>query len=339
MPSVTTPQRQATGIHKFAVVISPENDEAINQVAPHLVENFYKKYGVVLLRGFKVDVDDFRLFTSQLCSSSVFNESGDRELIDASHNIQTVNLGKAAFALHPELAREPWKPDACFFTCMQAPHEGGETLVCDGVELFATLPAAIKETLSGKDFRYTSVAQPDELAYWLGTENPTVTELQKNRSGQCPFVFFPNLETKKIMRSFKVPAFHRTMFGNELAFGSFLLFARFNKRDTQFPTYGDFTEIPQDLVNHIQSAAQGIQVPVKWEEGDLLLIDNTRFMHGRNKVIDTSERKILSHFGFMRCADIAESEKKLPWRTEQWYARTPLGFHQEQSKQIDRELI
>src|ERR1041385_458350 len=71
----------------------------------------YKRYGAVLLRGFEVDLTQFRDLTRSLCTGSVFNESGGRLVIDREQNIQTVNLGFEPFPLHPELSREPWKPD------------------------------------------------------------------------------------------------------------------------------------------------------------------------------------------------------------------------------------
>jgi len=334
VPSVTIPQKQATDIHKLAVVISPENGETIEQLDPALIEMFYKQYGVVLLRGFSLNVESFKYFANQLCTYSIFNESRNREVIDDSCSIQTVDLGKAAFSLHSEMARLPWKPDACFFGCLNPPSAKGETLICDGVELVEKLPKDVRGALSQRSFRYTSNAKSDELEYWFGTNKPDLHVLNKNRSEFCPFHFFiaPNGQIK---RSFKVPALHRTMFGQELAFGSYLLFARFTRNTPYFPTYEDFSIIPQTLADQIQSAAKNIQVAITWQKGDLLLIDNTRFMHGRNRIIDTDERKIISYFGFMRCAQLLDDEENSPWRKESWHNSVPLSF---QNKRIKKHV-
>lgn len=330
MPSVTIPQKQATDIHKLAVVISPENGETIEQLDPTFIETFYKQYGVVLLRGVDLNVGNFKHYANQLCTSSVFNGSGQRETVDEASNIQTVNLGKAAFALHPEMARVPWKPDACFFGCLNPPRVKGETLICDGVELVEKLPSDIRDTLSLKTFRYTTVAKPEELLYWFGTETPNMKMLQENRPEACPFHFFINPKGQ-INRSFKTPALHRTMFGQELAFGSYLLFARFTRKTSRFPTFGDFSIIPQALVDQIQTVAKNIQVAISWQKGDLLLIDNTRFMHGRNQVVNTDERKILTYFGFVRCAQLSNEEKNKPWRNKPWHVNVPLNFQGKQT--------
>ena len=148
----------------------------------------YKRYGAVLLRGFEVELSEFRDLTKSLCTGSVFNESPGRLVIDRKENIQTVNLGYEPFPQHPELSREPWKPDICFFWCMKAPSKGGETTVCDGVEIVRRLPLAVRNALGKRRLRYLQPATPAECTFWLGSAEPDAATMA-NPPAHCPYSF------------------------------------------------------------------------------------------------------------------------------------------------------
>ena len=66
---------------------------------------------------------------------------------------------------------------------------------------------------------------------------------------------------------------------------------------------------------------------VAWRAGDVLMLDNTRFMHGRTAILDANERLIASFFGYLGFA-IPDSEEppNAPWRQENF--RPPLAPHE-----------
>lgn len=271
----------------------------------------YKSYGAVLLRGFAMDLAGFRDLTDRLCTNAVFNESPSREVLDAERSIQTVNIGVEAFPLHPELSREPWKPDICFFWCMQPPTEGGETTVCDGVEIVRRLPPEVYDKFATRQLRYRQIATPAECKYWLGAEDPDDATLA-NPPPACPYSF-ERLNTK-ILRSFFMPAFHRPMFTDERAFGNFLLFGRYLNGIRVFPTFENDELVSDQLLGQVKAVTDKLETPVAWRESDVLILDNTRFMHGRRAVIDTVERRIATYFGYVRFAELDAKQRNAPWR-------------------------
>ncbi|MEI9851160.1 MAG: TauD/TfdA family dioxygenase [Sphingomonas sp.] len=258
----------------------------------------YKAHGALLLRGFAFGVDDFRRFAEQFCAASVYNDTRNRLVLDAEHNIQSVDRGVDPFPLHPELSREPWKPDVCFFGCLDAPSAGGETTICDGIELVRRLPAEVRDGLSGRRLLHVMGATPARLMYWLGTETPGDAQLAAPPAG-CPFEF--RRIGAAIAVTFSRPALHRPMFAEGPAFGNFLLFAR--ARDNRFfPVLDDEKPVPDAWVDAIRAAGEAIAVPIAWRRDDLLMLDNTRFMHGRRAILDPGERRIASYFGYLRFA-------------------------------------
>lgn len=271
----------------------------------------YKHHGAILLRGFHVDLDAFRNLTQLLCSSAVFNESPGREVIDAERNIQTVNLGDQAFPLHPELSREPWKPDICFFWCMQAPSRGGLTTVCDGIEIVKRLPEATRAALQSRQLLHRQLATPAECSYWLGSAEPDDATLA-HPPAACPYTF--ERSNGKIFRSFVRPIFHKPMFSQDAAFGNFLLFARYLQRLRIFPTFENGEIVPDDLLDQVKAVSDQLETPLPWQAGDVVILDNTRFMHGRQAITDVAERRIATYFGYLNFAEIDVTQAQFPWR-------------------------
>jgi alpha-ketoglutarate-dependent taurine dioxygenase len=282
----------------------------------------YKRHGAVLLRGFDMSLAAFRALTGRYCTSSVFNESPDRELLDADANIQTVNAGVDAFPLHPELSREPWKPDVCFFYCIDAPGEGGETTLCDGVEIVRNMPGDVRAAFEGRRLRYQLVMAPQAVRFWLGVETPSDDDLA-HPPAHCPYVF-SRAPDGRIVRTFTRPALHKPMFTDELAWGNFLFFARYYNKRRGFPTFENGEAVPDDLLDRVKATADALTQPIPWRAGDVIMIDNTRFMHGRNRILDPRQRRIATYFGYLKfAAPDAEEIPAAPWRSRAFRPPSP----------------
>jgi hypothetical protein len=61
-----------------------------------------------------------------------------------------------------------------------------------------------------------------------------------------------------------------------------------------YPTFEDGATIPEDLVLEIGAAAGNCVIDLQWRDQDLLMLDNTRFMHGRRAIIDPKRTSGLS---------------------------------------------
>ncbi len=308
--------------HRRLMVVSPSfRKETIDDLGRDAIIKHYKKRGAILLRGFDLDLNQFARMTDGFCQTSVFNNSAGRNTLDSSRNIQTVNLGQDAFSLHPELSREPWRPDVCFFACLSAPSKGGETLVCDGTGVVAGMSAELRSQFEGRKLTYTQEATPEEIRYWYQCEQyDDATFSQQPESS--PFTF--TQRNGAVLRSFTVPALYQPMFSERLAFGNMLFFARYMRGVPDFPTYESGDIVDDAVLAETHSLAMEQAVAVRWQERDLLLLDNSRFMHGRNTILDPAERLIISHFGFLDFAErYSLSHSVEPWRAQSWGALLP----------------
>ena len=294
------------------VIVTATGEADPLAVDPAAVVALYQAHGALLLRGFDTDLAGFRSFTAQFCSGSVFNESPDRGVLDEAANIQTVNAGGDPFPLHPELSREPWKPDVAFFACLRPPQALGATTIADGIAIVDVLPPAAHAALAGGRLRYIMPAPPEMLAFWLGTETPDAILLAAPPPW-CPYSF-PRIGGE-IVRSFSRPALHRPMFAAGPAFGNFLLFGRYYLGRRGFPLFDDLTPVPDAVLDAVLTAGEALTAAVRWQTGDLLMLDNTRFMHGREAVAPNDGRLIASFFGYLTFARPDAEEPSDPiWR-------------------------
>lgn len=294
------------------VLLDPSGERHILDVDRSLIVELYKTHGALLFRGFGTGVPEFGSFTQGFCPTHVLNESFGRRPIDPEHNIHTVDPGVREFPLHSELSREPWKPDVAFFACLSAPTDGSATTVCDGVELAAGIPEDVRQCLTGRRLLHIMPTWPELLEFWLGDSDPT-DEILDHPPSWCPYQF--RRLNGYVVRYFSRPALHRPMFSDQLAFANFLLFARFKKDRRDFPLLDTGEPVPEPWVQAIKSTADRLTAKVIWQAGDVLMLDNTRFMHGRTAIVDAADRLIVTFFGYLSFA-VPDSEEppNAPWR-------------------------
>lgn len=294
----------------YAAILAPAAGARLAGLDPPVVEAAFRRYGALLLRGFRLELDDFSAFTRQFCSRFVRNESGRRGRVSADGTTQTVNIGREAFPLHPELSRVPWRPDIAWFACAAPPSRGGETVLCDGVAVVEGLAPATRAALAPRGLLYREEMPLAAFVDLLGVRDPTPAFLER-LSATAPFHY--EHRQGRIFRSFVRPFLHRPLFTDAPAFGNFLLFARYMLRARGFPVFENGSVIPDALCEELREVADGLAVAHRWQAGDILMVDNSRFMHGRCEVTDLEERVIWTQFGYARFAP-PERVAGEPWR-------------------------
>lgn len=307
---------------KPELLITAAPGQALDDLDHAAIVDLYKRHGAILFRGFGVGLSQFARFARSFCRTAVVNESPNREPLDPTNYVYAVDGGSGAFPLHPELSREPWKPDVAFFGCLSAPGAGGETTICDGVELVQRLPEAVREGFAGRRLIYGMGTWPALLSYWLGTSEPSEAQLAAPPPG-CPYEF-ARLSDGRVVRHFSRPALHKPMYCEDLAFGNFLLFARYNNGRTDFPLLDDLQPVPAQWVEAAKAASDSLARLIAWQQGDVLMLDNTRFMHGRAAVRDLAKRRIATFFGYLSFAPSDPEEPPDPiWRRKDFEPPRP----------------
>ena len=284
--------------------------EPLSALDPSAIREVIEEHGAVLVRGYATTLGDFAALGDSLCSSSLFNESPNREVIE--DKAQSVNLGGDPFPLHPEVAREPWRPDLAMFACLDPPGVGGQTNLCDGIAIADSLPGELRGQMDERKIIYIKPATATMLRYWLGTDAPSEAHLARPPES-CPYWF--RKVGGQILRGFLRPLLEPPIFQQRPAFANFILFARDYLRLTNVPLLDDGKPFPDEWLDVVRTNARKLTYAHAWQKGDVLIADNSRFMHGRRAIADPAERRIATYFGYLKGIDRRPGEPPNPvWR-------------------------
>lgn len=270
----------------------------------------FQSTGAILFRGFDVDREVFKNFTNDYSSSFMPYIGGTlpREAIDGNETLLSVTGNRAKFAipLHGEMTYyTKSRPSLLWFYCENPPLQDGETNVCDGIAFYQQLSDAAKILFQTKkinfirtypDSVWQKVYQTDDFAQLKAICDENGWNVCLNSDG--------SITTESIY-----PAISNTLYGENFAFINNILsiLEREAKSQAKQAKQIDLIRledennppIPDSVVQEIRQIAERLTLSITWQRGDIMMIDNTRIMHGRNGFSD-DQRTIL-----MRLAHLA----------------------------------
>lgn len=256
----------------------------------------FAERGAVLAHSAPVDVAWFRDITDALGHGFIRHPSDNRPQMGAVETIQHVDFGVRSIPLHAERSQTVLRPTVCWFFCLNPPDSGGETLVCDGAEVVARVSPQLRTLVAGRGLRYRKTIELDRIQALLGgvSADDAWAALAREPLART----FRRVSDEIVEQDAVMPFFDDST--GVPAFANYLLYARLVKDDRTYPTFEDGTPVPDEIVEEIRHVADSLTTAVTWRAGDLLMIDNRRFMHGRAEVVNPEQRRIVSRFGHLR---------------------------------------
>jgi Taurine catabolism dioxygenase TauD, TfdA family len=106
-----------------------------------------------------------------------------------------------------------------------------------------------------------------------------------------------NEDDNSVYYAYTTPAAHPTVFGERWAFANSILGPSYNYEKPRI-TFADGTDIPESILREIETVAERLTVNIDWEDGDVVVADNTRMMHGRREIVDT-DRVLMNALSFV----------------------------------------
>jgi alpha-ketoglutarate-dependent taurine dioxygenase len=257
--------------------------------------------GAVLFRGFRVrTIDDFDAAARSLLGELAPYKGGDAPrraekgfVYNAAGPAQTRLL-----RAHNELSYAPWHPAALCFGCARPADEGGETTLVDGHRVYSALPARIRDAFQTRGVTYIQhlphdVDHPSGIKSWPETfETDSADEvMQLCRAGytSAKWTNLGLLTTNRTPGTLEVGSDRRQAWFNQAHI--------WRKDPSTVPDvtdmdrwetwlgygaiYGDGTAISSADIDVVSQTIIDCTVPVTWEAGDVLLVDNRAVLHGR----------------------------------------------------------
>ncbi|MFG1675332.1 TauD/TfdA family dioxygenase [Micromonospora sp. NPDC049282] len=230
-----------------------------------------------------------------------------REFVAGDATTTTVTTGRQGIPLHREASYVPGSPSLLMFYCERPAAEGGETTVCDGVQLLAALPQAIREFVTRAEIRWQLDMPDGSWQEMCGADDPAAAIAAI--AGYAPFLMpWESVTADAVGRTVRVRLSTRcvtpALFDNLPAFCNSVLVQ--TGRRSSAADHGrrlelrmaDGAPFPVEVLSAVALVAEELTVPVPWQPGDVVIVNNTRVMHGRRGFADPA-RRILVRMGYL----------------------------------------
>jgi alpha-ketoglutarate-dependent taurine dioxygenase len=289
----------------FGALVEARGERAPTELDPAEIARLFVNSGALVFRGFQVGSPRFLELTSMYCGAFMTYQGGgirfgplDRQSIGGNPTLLTTTGHTQGFAmdLHGEMYYLKRRPEVLWFYCETAPARAGETTLCDGRELLGLLPAETRRFLETRRLRYIrrlgegdwqtafQTQSLDEVRR-ICDENETALRLLPGGQGIETEFSDSALRTSPTVRAEVFINSLVLIHGTEQAFESGWVKEKISSMGArQCPMVvrlEDGSRLPDAMIEEIRRLSKKILLPHAWQKGDILMIDNTRVLHGR----------------------------------------------------------
>ena len=280
-------------------------------VAYHQALDLLKEHGAYLIRGGIHSVEEFEILSDALMTPMVHHATNTKERDPVSHDgsTSTVNKGADAIPFHREGSYAPGCPDILAFYCVRPAATLGYTLLCDGVKLLDLLPQKAKDFFSQTYINWTWTVPRERWTRTLGVESASEAKLKLAKLAEK---FQPweqlseiHFDGDVLSGRYRTPCAIPTRWGKKPSFCNSLLIHRFRQENEYYakplftPSLDDGSSFPDEYLQIANDVAMKNANVIHWQEGDVLIVDNSKYMHGRTE-FDDKNRKVLIRMGYAR---------------------------------------
>jgi hypothetical protein len=252
--------------HRYARRPTPTPDEA------HEIRGVVDEHGLVLLRGMELSGEGFLRWVAGVCPGW-----GKTRLAPGGND-----MAGSRIDLHTEDAMLRVMPAWLWFYAAKPADRGGETALCDGAAVFSLLTKATQAYLT------------QDIMYWwrsstasAATRTPVVSDppgIERHYRGPVVtqgdgYVDITALAAPIIT----------SMSNGRRVFANHILNAINDDDDGGPPELDGFHRVrtrvreslPHPIIREVRNVTSALKFPVLLGEKEILWLDNTRFMHGR----------------------------------------------------------
>ena len=277
---------------------------------PNAVKDSLAMHGALIVRA-AASLHDFEELSDRLMVPMVHHSTStkmERDIVNADGTTSTVNKGMDYIPLHREGSYAPGCPDMLMLYCVKPADAGGQTTLCDGVDLLNALPGKIRDFVENAVLKWSWSATPERWMATLGvnSKDEAVAKLKKIDSRLQPWEKLETTFNGDVLDGvFQTLCVIPTKWGNRRSFCNSLLIYHYRAATEYYPksiytpALGDGSPFPSDMLEEIATYAEVKTHGVTWSENNILVFDNSRYMHGRTGFADT-RRKILVRMGHVK---------------------------------------
>jgi alpha-ketoglutarate-dependent taurine dioxygenase len=279
------------------IVTATRAAASLGELGPHrdALRESLRESGALLVRGFEFDLAAFEAFCSLFSDRAVVHPGtamGTRAAV--TDTTATVDSGVLPFPWHSELGYAPKQPDLVVFACERAPAERDETFLTDGCAIADRLSADAR-AVAARRIRYSYHRTPDAwpAAFGGATTRDEAEAALREIAASLPESddlawSFRRLRRRMDVR-YTTPALPLTRWDDRMAFCNHIIFQE-SRRPGGVARLEDGSAIPAAAVAEFVRLADECSFAIRWREGDVAMVDNSRVMHARGPVTDPARR-------------------------------------------------
>jgi alpha-ketoglutarate-dependent taurine dioxygenase len=245
----------------------------------------FRAHGWVVLRGFDVDPPAYDAFARRFTASHFIGYG--RVPFPGLPAITMGNEALLPLAPHADNAirAEELRPEITWFWCEVPADEGGETTFFDGLRVWSALSPATREALQAQRVRYQT------RNAWKQMRFADTAAFERHIASQGGRVTAFHDDVAEI--EFVAPAARRARWCEGLAFTSSLALAGTPGFDGLRVSLEGEAGFPEAIRRDVEQALDACCEPHAWRAGDIVMLDNTRCVHGRRAYRDARRRLYL----------------------------------------------
>lgn len=257
------------------------------------------EHGAVVMRGFRpLDADGLGGFAKAMSGELLDYNKRSTPRTQVSGKVFTSSEYPAdqVIPLHNELSYTDSWPHTLFFGCMVAAPEGGQTPLADSARVYERLPVATRERFERYGVMYVRNFGNGLGLSWQEAfqtdDRESVDEYCQEHAIQVEWLGGERLRTRHVVQA----AVKSRTSGQKVWFNQAHLFhasslpenvereLRDSFAEDELPRnalYGDGSPLdPADLAE-VRAAYAAEEIAFPWQAGDLMIVDNEQFAHGR----------------------------------------------------------
>lgn len=264
-------------------------------------------HGAIVFRGFKMRTAlQFEQFIRNVSSGPLeyYERSSPRHNVSGNIYTSTDYPADQTIFLHNENSYQHSWPLRIFFFCVTVAEQGGETLLADCRKVLQRLSPETRERFIEKKVMYVRNFRKGLGLPWQAvfqtTERDVVEQYCRKAGIETEWKGGDWLRTRQRREAVvRHPQTGAMLWFNHAAFFHAstlqpvvreLLLAEYQEEELPSNTYyGDSSPIPPSVVNELREAYHQETLFFRWQEGDILMLDNMLTAHGRAPFVGTRE--------------------------------------------------
>lgn len=302
-------------VEPYDASVPGRNGESLDHLCHHQGHHLRDKlleHGALLLRGFIVPAPNkFAQFVRQFSGHEPLDYVGGaspRIKLGGGVYTSTEYSPHVSLSLHNELSYTYTWPACLFFFCAVAPERGGETLLGDSRALLRKIDAGVVHEFKSRMIRYDRNLSGDSgsnFSWQAAFETNDKSSVERYcRAGgvglrwtECGGLRLSEVRSATARHPLtgdevwfnQADGFHPSAL-DPADYAAFISCTA--EEDFRLNSYfGDGAPLDLRALEHIREVMREEMVLVKWQEGDILIVDNMLAAHGRMPF--TGPRKIL----------------------------------------------